>query len=648
MGGSAVALVLVASVAQAQCTGDVTRIPPIRVGDQIFRVPNFGVAASGTVSTVQSLVGVLNTASTAFATQQTSAFIGAPANPGPYQQGGGVWARGVGGTVETNTTGSYRFAASGVVPGGNGRCRTDLNQDYGGVQLGADISRLNIDGANVHVGVTAGYSEARTSSPIGRTTSLAGEFQVPFAGVYAAVTKGAFFADAQARWDFFQSRLDAPSNGVFNQALNARSASVNGNVGYQIQLGDAWFVEPSAGLVYSSASIDPLNLSGTGASGGTAPPATVRVRDFESILGRASVRVGRTAVVENLVLQPFVTASVFNEFAGSVRTDISTNYDRLGTVLGAPGVLAPFDTRASLTSNRIGTYAQFAVGAAGQVLNTGWLGYVRADLRTGERIEGYAISGGVRYQFNPEGTPAAAGIVRKGADAPVFAVAQGPYNWTGLSVGASLGALHDQASQFQQAARIFGGGTVETEAAGVMAGGQVGADYQFGSVVMGVAGDFHWANAEGGGACPSRIGFILTCETNVHALMMGTGRIGYALDRTLVYVKGGGAFAEVNDEIKPNGLRARTVGAEDWHSGWTVGAGVEFAINAKWSAKAEYMHYELDREPTRYPRRAGLAAAATQHTGDLVKVGVNYRFNLFEAAAPVVAAAPAARPVITK
>ena len=56
----------------------------------------------------------------------------------------------------------------------------------------------------------------------------------------------------------------------------------------------------------------------------------------------------------------------------------------------------------NISSTNIGTYGQFGLGLAGQVANTGWLGYVRADYRTGDNIKATASTGGVRYQFTPD------------------------------------------------------------------------------------------------------------------------------------------------------------------------------------------------------------------------------------------------------
>lgn len=642
--GSAIALTFLASAAQAQCTS--ASLGGGGAGRFAFNGFDFGLTSSGTVSAVQSLIAVLNTTNTAFLTQN-SAFVAAPPNPAPYQPGGGVWVRGTGGQVDTRVPASFTFSGNVASPdGGAGTCDTRTSQRYGGVQIGTDISRLNIDGANIHIGVTGGYTESSISSPTG-SGIFQGEFQIPFAGLYAAVTKGGFFADAQIRGDFYQGRLSDQSNGLFGQGLDARSYSVTGNVGNQFPLGNDWFVEPSAGVVYSRVSVDRLALAGTlllANNPGLAPPSRVDVNDFDSVLGRASVRVGRNFLIDGFALQGFFTASVFNEFAGNVRTNIATGFGELD-----PG-LAPLDATAVISSERIGTYGQFALGLAGQILNTGWLGFVRGDYRIGERVEGVAISGGLRYQFTPEQL-ARPSIVRKGAD-PDIAVLPTLVNWTGFSIGGSLGALRDESEQRLDLGTP-GINKVTPLAAGVLAGGQVGYDYQVGSLVFGVSGDLAYTNARGAKTCPTVLGLFFTCETQTDFLAMATGRIGYASDRTLYYVKGGAAFADLRERFRSNtgseplitGDTFQTITSPDYSAvGWTIGAGVEFALTSNWSARAEYMHYELERRRVSLPADQGIAASA-EHTGDLVRVGVNYRFA-FDAPQPVLAAP--ARPIVRK
>ncbi|WP_238181825.1 autotransporter domain-containing protein [Methylobacterium trifolii] len=632
--GTAMLLVMTASAVHAQCV-----TPPNGSGVVGGLPATFGLPINSTVSGVQSLVAVLTTQNTAFLTQ-TSGFIGAPANPAPGQQGGGVWVRGVGGTFDTSTPGAYLRDASPTTPvAAGGSCNVRTYQDYSGFQTGADIARLNIDGANIHGGVTMGYTESAVRS----NGTFRADFQTPFVGIYAAITKGGFFADGQVRWDFYQGLLNDPNNTLSNQRLDARSLSITGNVGQQFPLADGWFVEPSAGAVYSEVKVDTLQTGGALFllnSPSFAAPTSVKVQDFDSILARASLRVGKNVIVGGYALQPFFTASVINEFGGAVRSILQTGVDPvLGTGTGsAPGFYTPLEQSGRLSTYRIGTYGQFSAGIAGQVLNTGWLGYVRGDYRTGERVEGWGISGGLRYQFNPEGAPRAL-ISKDGAPSFVPSL-DGPMVWSGFSLGGSVGGLWSQTRQTQAAFFLDDVQTVNPHAAGVYAGGQIGADYQFGSLVVGIAGDAGWTNARGGRSCGTGGGgFVYSCETNTDSLYMATARIGYALDRTLFYAKGGAAFADTSERQRNNfnsqPLYILTTGqfpnsaVSTFSTGWTVGAGFEFAITKNWTAKAEYMHYELDaKRYANFPSQANQAFLSSQNTGDLVKVGVNYRFTL--------------------
>ena len=101
-----------------------------------------------------------------------------------------------------------------------------------------------------------GYTESSI-----RSNRLPGGFSDPFVGLYGAVTKGNF-PDGQVRWDFYQGKLNDPTNILTNQRLDARSLSLTGNVGYQFPLDDGWFVEPSAGAVYSEVKVDTLQTGG--------------------------------------------------------------------------------------------------------------------------------------------------------------------------------------------------------------------------------------------------------------------------------------------------------------------------------------------------------------------------------------------------
>ena len=127
-------------------------------------------------------------------------------------------------------------------------------------------------------------------------------------------------------------------------------------------------------------------------------------------------------------------------------------------------------------------------------------------------------------------------------------------------------------------------------------------------------------------------------------------RVGFAFDRVLVYGTGGVAFGEVRAAgditatLPPLGSLSLAANDRRTHVGWTVGAGVEAMITPNLSAKVEYLYADLGREThqapafiTGTPAAIALSPAGTsvRAAGDFevqvqtVKVGLNYRFNLF-------------------
>src|SRR3989442_761288 len=66
------------------------------------------------------------------------------------------------------------------------------------------------------------------------------------------------------------------------------------------------------------------------------------------------------------------------------------------------------------------------------------------------------------------------------------------------------------------------------------------------------------------------------------------------------------------------------------NSGWLVGAGIEWAFAPNWSAKIEYDYLGLDSRTFTVPAGVFLAGdtfTTTNPNVQMVKVGINYRFN---------------------
>jgi opacity protein-like surface antigen len=597
------------SAVYAQCTPNGLNPPPS------FPTQTAATAVAGASAYVGTVAASIHSANTAFLAQ-SSAFVSAPPNPAPDQPGGGIWARGVGGHMTFDTTATAGNISFGSPVAGNVVCNTRTLADFAGLQIGADIARLNVGGWNLHTGSTIGYlglkSKDGTPSGLNPPASFSDSLQIPFAGLYFAASKGGLLIDGQVRWTFFQNDVSDVNHGMSGQPFDARSVSVTGNIGYNYDLGNQWFVEPSAGLIWSRTQVDTMNVPGTLVYGfGGVPPWTLAVKDIDSTLGRLSVRVGTTVAYDNVVLQPFASASVFHEFQGRVTSSLTSDFSAINTF--APTLSS------TVSVNGLGTYGQFGLGVAAQALNSGWVSYLRGDYRKGDNIEGWSLNGGVRYQFVPERTGP---LIAK---APIYKspARETEYNWAGFYAGAQLGATWGHA-------RWTLDGTVEPRVAGLLGGGEIGFNHQVGRWVFGLQGDLNWSNAHGARPCPN--GFFYSCESELDFLATTTARIGYAYwDRLLVYAKGGLAIAR--DRFSCNTGSHSTVGVlligcpsqtdTNTKAGWTIGWGTEFGLTRTISIKSETSYVDLGTD------RFSVAGVPTevQRNGFTSTIGLRVRLG---------------------
>lgn len=118
------------------------------------------------------------------------------------------------------------------------------------------------------------------------------------------------------------------------------------------------------------------------------------------------------------------------------------------------------------------------------------------------------------------------------------------------------------------------------------------------------------------------------------------GRLAFTTlnNRLLAFATGGLAYGRIEDSIYtigvPNGAGPFLISASSAavRIGWTVGGGLEYAFSNNWSAKAEYLYYDLgtqnltlDYAPV--PGDANNTITYRFHNnGNLVRAGLNYRF----------------------
>ena len=187
------------------------------------------------------------------------------------------------------------------------------------------------------------------------------------------------------------------------------------------------------------------------------------------------------------------------------------------------------------------------------------------------------VAAGVGVSFFACGAPAfAADLSLK---APAF---KAVYDWTGFYIGGHVG---------------YGGGTLgpgtnplpeqgvllPPSVTGLIGGYQVGYSKQLPNhVVLGVEADASFTS-------PLDAPRLDPAPFNTTIDYVGTlrGRLGYAFGRWLPYMTGGFAWGHSHVDINDGG-GSIVASPGQYQSGWTAGAGIEFAVSGNWSARLEY------------------------------------------------------------
>jgi len=253
----------------------------------------------------------------------------------------------------------------------------------------------------------------------------------------------------------------------------------------------------------------------------------------------------------------------------------------------------------------------------------------------------------VGYVLN---TAAAADMPTK-APAPV-------YDWTGCYVGLNAGggasgtnfaSTVDPGTYLgpADAATVSADGGGSRNDSGGLAGGQLGCNWQTGTLVLGVEGDFDYFHsnpkinnntATTGISLASGAPFTITQSLTTNFLATVRPRVGIAADRNFAYITGGVAFTSINygetftdTSALPPGPGAGTAAASRSLVGWTAGAGWEYAFADHWTVRAEYL---IAGFPTTTALGAIVAPGPTTNTlhgsadllVQLVRAGVNFKF----------------------
>ncbi len=161
------------------------------------------------------------------------------------------------------------------------------------------------------------------------------------------------------------------------------------------------------------------------------------------------------------------------------------------------------------------------------------------------------------------------------------------YSWTGFYAGLQGGYAWGDSR-----VRIGGGFapvSFRVGADSAFGGAHAGFNYQLGGIVLGVEGDVEALNSR------SRFdGIGLSARVSQDWQGSARARLGFAFDRWMVYGTGGASFTEYERRVftAGAGFGERLTSAR---TGWTIGAGVNFAFTDHLILGAEYRYTDFGR-----------------------------------------------------
>jgi outer membrane immunogenic protein len=201
------------------------------------------------------------------------------------------------------------------------------------------------------------------------------------------------------------------------------------------------------------------------------------------------------------------------------------------------------------------------------------------------------------------------------------------YGWQGAYVGLAGGGSFGRSKHVDHLTGLDD--TPRFNVNGGVFGGTAGYNWQLMDWVFGTEGDLSWAGQKGSSLDSGPAGNLdFSSFTKLQWLGTLRGRVGYAPGNVLLYATAGYAAAGVEAGVKSSATGSVLDSASSWRSGWTVGAGGEWAFAPAWSAKIEYLYVKLDNGG--FPTPSLGAAFDRSHVAlddNIVRIGVNYYFS---------------------
>jgi opacity protein-like surface antigen/outer membrane receptor protein involved in Fe transport len=201
------------------------------------------------------------------------------------------------------------------------------------------------------------------------------------------------------------------------------------------------------------------------------------------------------------------------------------------------------------------------------------------------------------------------------------AAAATAYRWNGLYAGANFGGA---LSAGEGVATSIGGDT--TNPSGVLGGLQLGYNYKFAPTwLAGIEGEFDWTSAQGkANFIDPSASLSVISDHNWYGTL--SGRLGYVMGPLMLYGKAGAAWMNADYRMEANsGIDGFTL-TNTTRTGWNIGAGLEYMLGSRWSAKLEYDYLDFGSNTLSFVNPFGNSVTFKTAVNE-VKAGVNYHFD---------------------
>jgi outer membrane immunogenic protein len=215
-------------------------------------------------------------------------------------------------------------------------------------------------------------------------------------------------------------------------------------------------------------------------------------------------------------------------------------------------------------------------------------------------------------------------------------------NWTGFYIGLNIGGQWGHSEDVDHDYNVGGlppgfDKPWGYDESGVVAGGQVGYNFQWNWLVLGVEGEGGYMDLNGRGHEPGSPGNDTVGKSDSDFFTTIRGRLGLAFGHWLFYGTGGGIGVNYETDVIddcnvfPCGASLLRAHKQEFDWGWTGGGGIEYMLGCHWTIRAEYLRYQLDDQTfsgTEFVR--GIAFGdhvfRANTEGNIFRAALNYKF----------------------